>query len=72
MTLDATIQLILPFLVEELKEEIFDSKLVRLAHEGIEEDLEVRFTGIRSSVVLIARVLGSLYMQPWISIGEQS
>jgi hypothetical protein len=37
MTLNTTVQVILPLLVEELEKEVFDSQLVRLTHEVIEE-----------------------------------
>lgn len=69
MSLDTTESVILPLFIEELEEVILDSLLVRLAHEVVEKDLEVRFTGVRSSVVRVTRVLGSLWMQPWISAG---
>lgn len=64
MSLDTTERVVLPLLIEELEEEILDSLLVRLTYEIVEEGLEVLFAGVRSSVVCITRVLGSLWMQP--------
>ena len=67
MSLDTTERVILPLFIKELEEVILDSLLVRLTHEVVDEDLEVLFTGVRTSVVRIARVLGSLWVQPRIS-----
>lgn len=60
MSFNTTEQVILPLLIEELKEVILDTHLVRLTHEVVNKVLEVRFTGVRSSVVRITRVLRSL------------
>jgi len=64
VSLDATKRIVLPLLIEEFEEEIVDSHLVRLTHETVDECLKVCLAGVRSSVVRITRVLGSLQIQP--------
>ena len=64
VSLNATKRIVLPLLIEEFEEEIVDSLLVRLTHEIVDEDLKVCLAGVRSSVVRITRVLGSLQIQP--------
>jgi hypothetical protein len=68
VSLDTTELYVLPLFIKELEEEILDSHLVRLAYKVVKEDLEVRFTGVRSPVVLVTRILGSLWMQSRISV----
>jgi len=64
VSLDATKRLVLPLLIEEFEEEIGSPLLVRLTHETVDEGLKVCLAGVRSSVVRITRVLGSLQIQP--------